>query len=217
MSRTPSARTATAVTTAVVLTAVLTSTGVAGAAVDAGKEVFVTNDASRPVPTRATGTTPVTGTVQVGNLPSTQAVTGTVEVGNLPETQAVTGTVGLDPAANTVRTKGQTVIAFQDDFCLGTPSAFSEEDTAEIGPIDVSPYESVRVLISGDPDAGTSYSIDTLAGPVVAHQLAAGQTDDFNRAVHVLELPGTSLRITLVNRGSAGLGSNCPDVVVWGR
>lgn len=43
----------------------------------------------------------VNGTVDVGNLPSSQTVNGTVNVGNLPATQAVTGTVNVGnlPAA----------------------------------------------------------------------------------------------------------------------
>lgn len=38
---------------------------------------------------------PVSGTVSVGNLPTTQTVRGTIEVGNLPETQTIVGTVDV--------------------------------------------------------------------------------------------------------------------------
>jgi hypothetical protein len=59
----------------------------AAAVSKAATDVFVTNDATSPVP--------VAGTVNVGNLPTTQAVSGTVNVGNLPATQAVSGTVNI--------------------------------------------------------------------------------------------------------------------------
>ena len=65
-------------------------------AVTKATDVFVTNDASSPVP--------VSGTVNVGNLPATQSVSGTVNVGNLPATQQVSGTVdvGTLPAPENV-------------------------------------------------------------------------------------------------------------------
>lgn len=50
-------------------------------------EVIIGNTASNPVP--------VTGTVNVGNLPATQTVDGSVNVGNFPATQAVSGTVNV--------------------------------------------------------------------------------------------------------------------------
>jgi len=53
----------------------------AGSALAADKDVVVTNTAANPVP--------VTGTVNVANLPATQNVSGTVSVGNLPATQDV--------------------------------------------------------------------------------------------------------------------------------
>lgn len=42
-----------------------------------------------------TGTTSVSGPVNVGNFPATQTVSGTVNVGNLPPTQSVSGTVNV--------------------------------------------------------------------------------------------------------------------------
>lgn len=65
-------------------------------AVSKATDVFITNDASSPVP--------VSGTVNVGNLPATQPVSGTVNVGNLPSTQQVSGTVdiGTMPAPQNV-------------------------------------------------------------------------------------------------------------------
>jgi hypothetical protein len=53
--------------------------------------VVVTNPTSSPIP--------VAGSVNVGNLPATQAVSGTLNVGNFPSTQAVSGTVEAKPAA----------------------------------------------------------------------------------------------------------------------
>lgn len=70
--------------------------------------VFVTNDSAHPVP--------VTGSVAVNNLPTTQQVDGTVDIGNLPATQHVDGTVGIDSSANTVRIdRGQTVPVTSSD------------------------------------------------------------------------------------------------------
>jgi hypothetical protein len=50
---------------------------------------------THPLRTDPTGTTtqPVSGTVNVGNLPASQTVSGTVNVGNLPATQQVSGSV----------------------------------------------------------------------------------------------------------------------------
>ena len=56
-------------------------------AADNFKDVLVVNTATEPVP--------VTGAVNVGNLPATQPVSGTVDVGNLPATQTVSGTVDV--------------------------------------------------------------------------------------------------------------------------
>lgn len=60
--------------------------------------VIVTNPASSPVP--------VTGSVNVGNLPTTQAVSGTVSVSNLPATQPVSGNVGIIGTPNVLAVPG---------------------------------------------------------------------------------------------------------------
>jgi hypothetical protein len=64
--------------------------------------VVVANGAASPVPVAGTvnvgnlpATQAVSGSVNVANLPATQPVSGTVNVGNLPETQPVSGTVGI--------------------------------------------------------------------------------------------------------------------------
>jgi len=49
------------------------------------QDVFVTNTAADPIP--------VSGTVNVGNLPTTQAVSGTVNVGSMPMPATVNGGV----------------------------------------------------------------------------------------------------------------------------
>jgi hypothetical protein len=92
---------ATGVVTATV--AFVPTASTAQTSVRPGSDVTVTNDATRPVPVAPQGTTPVSGTVNVGNLPATQQVGGTVNVGNLPSTQTVQGTVGIDPSSNTVK------------------------------------------------------------------------------------------------------------------
>jgi hypothetical protein len=61
--------------------------------------VIVTNTSANPVPVTVQGTADVAGTVNVSNLPATQAVSGTVNIGNLPAVQAVSisqGTAVLD-------------------------------------------------------------------------------------------------------------------------
>ena len=58
------------------------------------QQVFVTNTSANPVP--------VSGTVNVGNLPATQQVSGSVNVGNLPATQNVNVTGGSIQATQQV-------------------------------------------------------------------------------------------------------------------
>jgi hypothetical protein len=60
------------------------------------QQVLVINSSASPVP--------VTGTVNVGNLPATQPVSGTVSVGNFPATQNVNVTGGTVTAAQKVST-----------------------------------------------------------------------------------------------------------------
>lgn len=104
--------------TAVVLLAVAAFPTL-GTAAQAAKDVLVSNSTDdEAIPTRPVGTTSIAGTVQVGNLPATQAVTGTV---------------GIDPAANTVELGGTPAFAVQLpaqpkylDYSL---SAAQEEDT----------------------------------------------------------------------------------------
>src|SRR5215472_5313730 len=57
--------------------------------------VTVTNTNANPVPTVATGTTAVIGTVGINNLPAVQSVSGTVAVSNFPSDQTVNGTVNV--------------------------------------------------------------------------------------------------------------------------
>jgi hypothetical protein len=66
-----------------------------------GLPVLVENHAGQEVP--------VTGTVNIGNLPATQQVNGTVNVGNLPATQQVAGTVNVGnlPAVQDVQVVSQ--------------------------------------------------------------------------------------------------------------
>ena len=78
------ARTILAVTVAFLLGGVLFG-GPGAQAASALLSVFVTNDTAHPVPTRAIGTTAVSGSVNVGNLPATQPVSGTVEVADSRE------------------------------------------------------------------------------------------------------------------------------------
>ena len=77
----------------VVAALVLSSVSIAMGASSPFQNVIIGNTAASPVP--------VTGTVNVGNLPTTQVVSGTVNVGgavnvgNWPATQSVSGTVNV--------------------------------------------------------------------------------------------------------------------------
>lgn len=66
-------------------------------------QVVVTNTGSSPVP--------VTGSVNVGNLPATQAVSGSVSVSNFPATQPVSGSVNVGNFPSTVSVQGSTAPA----------------------------------------------------------------------------------------------------------
>jgi hypothetical protein len=104
--------------------AVATATGLAAGAIAFGvglpsssaagglptSPVVVTNTNANPVPVSGTvnvgnlpATQAISGNVSVSNFPATQPVSGSVSVSNLPATQAVSGTVGIDPANNQVR------------------------------------------------------------------------------------------------------------------
>jgi hypothetical protein len=78
-------------------TSTLTATQAASANSGVGLPVLVENKAGQNVP--------VTGTVDVGNLPAVQNVNGTVNVGNLPAVQNVNGTVNVGnlPAVQNVQ------------------------------------------------------------------------------------------------------------------
>jgi hypothetical protein len=89
------------VTVAVAL--VLSESRVATAIQGKIADVFVTNDASSPIPVAVDfpEVQPVGGTVNVGNLPATQAVSGTVAVSNLlpaaPPVTTMTVNGGMSP------------------------------------------------------------------------------------------------------------------------
>lgn len=74
---------------------------------------------------------PVSGTVNVGNLPATQAVSGTVNVGNFPATQ-------------TVASGDQTQILFDGNYTLDATGA------DHLGSFPVSAYREVRLLVETD-------------------------------------------------------------------
>lgn len=101
----------------VVLAGIFALGGLAGPTLAAQvTTVLVVNSSSSPVP--------VAGTVNVGNLPTSQAVTGTVNVGNFPASQNVNvsgGSVATVQKSSIIRSQGFHAIDFPDgdDFSLG--------------------------------------------------------------------------------------------------
>jgi hypothetical protein len=74
---------------ALVLSVTVFGEPIAGASIPFSN-VIVGNTTTNPVPVDVQNASlPVTGTVTVGNLPTTQSVSGTVNIGNLPSTQQV--------------------------------------------------------------------------------------------------------------------------------
>lgn len=142
----------------------------------------------------AAGSTPwpVTGTVNVGNLPATQQVSGTVGVSNFPSAQAVTGTVGIDSAHNTVRI----------DAAGSIPAtAFS------IPPLGISAAPEGDPNESPDP-SGTRYAITSVV-----------VTNTVSQAVEVDLGAGAFSPAGLLGNGCAGLGDQVasvpgPDLIV---
>lgn len=174
----------------------------ADAAVDTVKEVLVTNDASRPVPTKAVGTTAVEGSVSIGNTPA-------VTVANNPG-------VSLSGTDNLTRSADQNVVTIDDDW--QHDGGFLDFERG----VFVNDYKTVRYLITRQTfcsteveytvsanmsfGAGRSYVIDQGVIP------ASGPD---NSATGVVELPGNILRIHI---RAGTVESPCSGgVVVVGR
>jgi hypothetical protein len=136
-------------------------------------QVQITNT---PLPVSGTvnvGNLPATqnvgGTVNIGNLPATQNVGGTVNIGNLPATQPVSGTVAIDPAHNQVHDNFTTVA--QQYSGVVAPQ---QTVTVGGGPIDVSAYKEMTVVAGSDgpatvtiSDAASGWILDSFTSGLV--------------------------------------------------
>lgn len=129
--------------------------------------VFVTNDADNPVPITGAvnvgnlpATQDVTGTVDVGNLPATQDVAGTVNVGNLPATQQVTGRVSIDGPVTTSGTTTEPWKLHRDrhtDTSYTVPPGKQLRIRTLSGRVWVDADRTGAYLILGHCDSGMSY------------------------------------------------------------
>ena len=158
---------------------------------------------------------PVTGTVNVGNLPATQPVSGTVTVGNFPATQPVSGTVTVGnsptvvPSVDTiVVTKGSMTLPANGNSNVGLVNA------------NVSPYKQLRLtlfcispsdcspasFVAATPDLVSNglFSIDSFSFPAVTFGLT-----------RTYDLPGTAgFQVLGINHGSTAI---TVDFVLYGR
>jgi hypothetical protein len=176
-------------TSLVTIVLLVTGWGSAVAAQTSTTGVRVVNTPLQPVPVKAQGTVPVAGTVNVGNLPSTQAVTGTVNVGNLPSAQATTS------ADTTTAIGGGSGVSVDGGQWVYSPE------------IDVADYKTVRVAVfcNGCTDTSqfavyTAGREDYLLGPP---QNLYNFTNAQTTGSAVYENPGTSLYVQLVNNGQS--------------
>lgn len=142
--------------------------------------VEVSNDSGSPLP--------VSGTVNIGNLPTTQPISGTVSIGNLPSTQPVSGTV----TANVTFPSTQAV--------SGTVAVSNFPSTVEISndsgnAIPVSGTVSISNLPATQPVSGTvSVSNFPATQPVsgtVTANVTFPTTQAVSGSVSVSNLPST--------------------------
>ncbi len=155
---------------------------------------------------------PVTGTVNVGNLPATQPVSGTVSVGNFPATQPVSGTVtiGNSPTVvpsvdTTVVTKGSVTLPANGNSNVGVMNA------------NVSPFKALRLtlfcidcsparFVAATPDLVSNglFTIDSFSFPATTF----GVTRTY-------DLPGTAgFQVLGINPGSTDITIH---FVLYGR
>jgi hypothetical protein len=143
--------------------------------------------------TRLGGTLAVSGTVNVGNLPSTQTVAGSVSVSNFPATQTVSGTVatnttlvspiptgtnvigktGIDSAANGVKNVDG---SGNELFTAANPANVTLQASAASGSAVPSKIVQVGGVNSGNLYALTLDSANRLIATLPTVEGAAGQT-----------------------------------------
>ena len=153
-------------------------------AAETAKEVFIANDQSRPVPTKAVGTTAVEGSVSIGNTPS-------VTIANAPG-------VTLQGTNNLTRSADVTKVIIDDDwehsggFLSFERGAFVNE------------YRSVRYLITRQAFCSTDieYEVSSnmsfgAARSYVIDQGVIPASGADNARTGVVELPGNIVRITI--------------------
>ena len=148
------------------------------------KDVLITNDASRPVPTQAVGTTAVEGSVSIGNTPS-------VTVANAPE-------VTLQGSDNLTRSADMTQLIIDDDW--QHDGGFLDFERGSF----VNEYRSVRYLITRQTFCSTdieyvvsaNMSFGAARSYVIDEGVIPASGPD-NARTGVVELPGNILRIQI--------------------
>lgn len=170
--------------------------------------VLVTNTSDNPVP--------VAGAVKVSNLPATQAVDGTVSVRNLPATQNIAGTVGIDPNANAVSVdlSDAQIETTPPDTSVLLDEVVTLESTCNdpIGCGPTSRFEKWVTFSAAEADRVhlMAYGIGACGGecPKIfisslspsdhAFPLGSMVVGDFNHDRQLLEVPGTTVGVTIV-------------------
>jgi hypothetical protein len=145
----------------VVLALIFAFGGFAGPALAAQvTQVLVMNTSSNPVP--------VAGTVNVGNLPASQAVTGTVNVGNFPTSQNVNVTGGSVTAAQKVSTVLKGTGFHAVDFAQG--------DTFNLG---ASGFNVTGIAIDDGLSEQDTWRLNIFGVPSGAIKIASGSGNYF--------------------------------------
>ena len=204
-----------ALTTVAVMALVVAVLPNLAVAADAFKDVFVTNTAASPVPTRAVGTTPVEGSVSIGNTPDVKvANTPDVMVANTPSvTVANNPGVSLLGSDNLTRSADHTQVVFEDTW---------EHDGSflayERGAF-VSDYKTVRYLIVRQGPCSTDIeyvvSANMSFGAARSYVIDQGVVPASGTVTGLVELPGNILRVVI--RGGTAESPCTGGVIAVGR
>ncbi|MFZ5817926.1 MAG: hypothetical protein ACOY93_21960 [Bacillota bacterium] len=160
----------------------------------------------------------LTGTVNVGNLPETQAVSGTVNVGNLPAVQEVSGTVTVANMPSVIESSGSILLegrflSASDEILepIGDSVVVPEGSTTSII-YDVSEYTGVQLWIANFViGTGVVTITDVLeAGSIwVYHDIdEPAMTKGQHRAAY--QVMGKYLKITLSTPPADGVNNTEP-------
>jgi hypothetical protein len=178
----------------------ISSSGASGAA-----PVVVTNTSTQPVP--------VTGTVNVGNFPTSQTISGTVSVANFPATQPISGNVGI-LGTPTVNDSASTVLIAHGEATL--PAGGGASSVGLPGSINTAAYKAIKAVFfcesllsqTSRSDCSAAHLFtstqDLVSGEGFAFDQYAFPANTFG-LIRSYEEPGTSLDISGNNPGSKNL------------